>query len=129
MLSLLTMVSMALLPLIWATTIEFGGLELSPASIGLWLSTYGCINGLFQFAIFPPAVTRFGPRGVFIASVVASAVVYVLFPFENWMLRSSPDGPAWVLILLQLTALSICKMGYSELLLRFSFERMSMADP
>jgi hypothetical protein len=108
------MVSMALIPLIWPTSIEFGGLGLSPASIGLWLSLYGCMNGVFQFAVFPRAVRRFGPRLVFVTSIGVFVVVYAMFPLENWALRRTADNPAWVLILVQLTGLSISEMGYSR---------------
>jgi len=114
MLAFLGMVPVALMPLIWSTSIEFGGLGLSPASIGLWLSVYGCINGMFQFAVFPRAIGRFGPWGIFVTSISVFAVVYVMFPLENLALRHSADNPAWVLILVQLTALSVSEMGYSK---------------
>lgn len=120
MLALLGMISMSLIPLVWSTPIEFGGLELSPASIGLWMSVYGCINGLFQFAIFPRAVGRFGPRSVLVASLAVFALVYAMFPFENLALRLAADrSPTWLLILIQLTALSISKLGYSKFFFSF----------
>jgi len=107
------MVAAALMPLIWSTPVEFGGLDMSPDRIGVWLSVYGCMNGMFQFAIFPRAVARFGPRSVFVTGIGMFAVVYVMFPFEN-LLRRKADAPAWPLILVQLTALSISKMSYSK---------------
>jgi len=115
-LALLGMVSAALMPLIWSTSVEFGGLNLSPASIGLWLSVFGCINGLFQLTVFPRAVARFGPRSVFVAGIGVFALVYTMFPLENLVLRRAADGPAWLFILLQLTGLSISEMSYSELI-------------
>ena len=115
-LALLGMVSAALMPLVWSTSIEFGGLGLSPASIGLWLSVYGCINGIFQFAVFPQAVKRFDLRSIFITSIGVFAIVYTMFPLESLTLRRAADNPAWLLILLQLTGLSISKMGYSKFL-------------
>ncbi|KAH9955873.1 MFS general substrate transporter [Russula dissimulans] len=120
-LALLAMVSIALIPLIWSTPIEFGGLSLSPASIGLCMSVYGCINGIFQFVVFPYFVGRFGPRSVFITSIAVSAVVYVMFPFENLILRRAADSPGvWVLIFVQLIALSTCKLGYSAIYMYIS---------
>jgi MFS family permease len=113
MLALLGMVAAALMPLIWSTPVEFGGLDMSPARIGVWLSVYGCINGMFQFAIFPRAVARFGPRSVYVTGIGMFAVVYAMFPSEN-LLRRAVHGSAWPLILVQLTALSISKMSYSK---------------
>jgi hypothetical protein len=49
-LTLLEMASMALFPLMWSTSVEFGGLGFSPVSIGLCFSVLGCIDGIFQFA-------------------------------------------------------------------------------
>ena len=58
MLSLLTMAASALIPLVWSTSVAYGGLGLSPASIGLWMSWYGCMNGAVQYFFFPtPCLT------------------------------------------------------------------------
>jgi hypothetical protein len=112
-LALLGMAASALIPLIWSTPVEFGGLDMSPAPIGVWLSVYGCMNGMFQFAVFPRAVARFGPRTVFVTGIGVFAVVYATFPFEN-LLRRTADAPVWPLILVQLTALSVSEMNYSK---------------
>lgn len=118
MLAFLEMSSLALIPLIWSTPIELGGLNLSPLSIGLWMSVYGCMDGIFQFVVFPRAVGRFGLRWVFVASIAMCAVVFAMFPLENLALRHSVGGrqnvTTWLLILLQLGSLSINKMGFGE---------------
>jgi hypothetical protein len=112
-LALLGMVAFTLMPLIWSTPVEYGGLDMSPAPIGVWLSVFGCMNGIFQFAVFPRAVARFGPRWVFITCIGIFVVIYAMFPFEN-LLRRTAGSPVWLLILLQLTAFSISDMGYSK---------------
>ncbi|KAH9980688.1 major facilitator superfamily domain-containing protein [Russula compacta] len=118
MIALLGTASLTLIPLIWSTPVEFGGLNLKPASIGLWMSIFGWMDGLFQFAVFPHAVGRFGPRGVFIISIAACAVVFVMFPLENLVVRHTAAGGTnvtiWLLILLQLSSLGIRSMGFSE---------------
>jgi len=113
-LALLGIVSAALMPLIWSTSIEFGGLDLSPASIGLCLSVYGCMNGIVQFVAFPRAVKRFDLRSIFTTSIGMYAIVYTMFPLENLALRRAADSSARLLILLQLTGLGISKMSYSK---------------
>jgi len=67
---LLDVIGGTLIPLVWSTSVEFGGLGMSPASIGLWIAAFGLVNGIFQFVAFPPTVGRFGLRRVFIASVL-----------------------------------------------------------
>jgi hypothetical protein len=119
-LALLEIVALSLIPLIWSTSVEFGGLNFSPASIGLCISVYGFMSGIFQFIFFPRLVGRFGPRWVLVASIAAYAVVYSMFPFENLALRYAVgDGSSmtlWLLIFLQLWSLAVSEMGYSELL-------------
>ncbi|KAH9005476.1 MFS general substrate transporter [Lactarius hatsudake] len=106
----------ALIPLVWSTSIELGGLGLSPASIGLWMSGYGCMNGIVQYALFPRLVSRFGPRSVILTSVSMCAMIYAFFPFENLALRQASSDlkvAEKLLIMLQLSSLGIADMGYS----------------
>ena len=117
MLALLNVVAVTYIPLVWSTPVEFGGLNLSPASIGLWLSVYGGMNGIFQFSFFSHLIRRFGPRHVFISSIVACAVIYIIFPFENLALRIAAGGSrsntvVWLLVILQLSSLCVSEMGY-----------------
>jgi hypothetical protein len=110
---LLEMAASTLLPLIWSTSVEFGGLDMSPVSIGLWMAVYGVLDGILQYIAFPCIVGRFGPRRVFITSIIAFAPIYLMFPFENLMLRSgSSVSVLWVLIMLQLGSMSIANMGF-----------------
>jgi MFS family permease len=120
------MSSIALIPLIWSTPIEFGGLNLSPASIGLGMSAFGCMSGTFQFAVFPPLAKRFGLRWIFVVSIAVCAVIFALFPLENLTLRHAigghPTVTTWSLILLQLGLLGIHKMAFGKSLLSFSLD-------
>jgi hypothetical protein len=120
MLALLDMSAMALVPLVWSTPVELGGLNLSPASIGLWLSAYGCLNGVLQFVLFPRIVGRLGPGRVVLASMGAFVIIYTMFPFENLAARYAAHGggtkmTVWLLVSLQLASICITDMGFSEL--------------
>ncbi len=113
--SWLDITASTLVPLVWSTAVDYGGLSMSPASIGLWLTGFGVINGIFQFFAFPSIVRRFGPRLVFIACVILSFPIYILFPFENMVLRHSSRGRNLVvplLIMPQLAAISSANMGF-----------------
>jgi hypothetical protein len=110
-------------PLVWSTSVELGGLGMSPASIGSWVGGYGFINGIFQFVTFPRLVRRFGPRRVFITSVICHFPFYVMFSLENLALRHSSRGlypVAGLLIMLQLTATSFSSMGLGKQLRPFN---------
>lgn len=116
-LALLEVAASVLLPLVWSTAIDLGGLGLSPASIGLWMSAYGCVSAVSQFAFFPRVVARFGPGRVVFASAGAFGLIYALFPFENLLARSMVSVAAvWPLIVLQLVSMAVSDMGFSKLL-------------
>ncbi|KAF8267055.1 major facilitator superfamily domain-containing protein [Lactarius quietus] len=113
----------AVIPLVWSTSVEFGGLGMNPASIGLWLAGYGFLNGVFQFVAFPRFVGRFGPRRIFIASILCFFPVYMMFPFENLALRHSSrslNTATAFLIVLQLSAISFADMGFSTIFMYIS---------
>ncbi|KAH9059723.1 MFS general substrate transporter [Lactarius vividus] len=117
MLALLNAVVESYIPLVWSTPVEYGGLNLSPASIGLWQSLYGGINGIFQFIFFSHFVSRFGLRRVFVFSIISCAVVYSILPFENlaMVVGGGPNPVVWLLIVLQLLSLCIFDMGYGAM--------------
>ena len=116
---LLDVIAEALIPLVWSTSVEFGGLGMSPASIGLWMATgYGLMSCIFQLVAFPRIVRRFGPRRLFIASILGFFSVYIMFPFENMALRHSSSrgmNPAvGLLVMLQLCAISFSDVGFGK---------------
>jgi len=117
MIALLDMAAGALIPLVWSTSVEFGGLSMSPASIGLWMAVYGTMNCVVQFVAFPRIVERFGPRRVFIACIILFFPVFIMLPLENLALRHSIRGlnlAAGLLIMLQLSAISFSDMGFGK---------------
>ncbi|KAH8985287.1 MFS general substrate transporter [Lactarius akahatsu] len=114
MLALLNSVAMSYIPLVWSTPVEYGGLNLSPASIGLGLSVYGSMGGFFQFIFFSRFVGHFGLRRVFVFSIISCAMIYTLFPFENLAVASGGINlVVWLLITLQMSSLCVFDMGFS----------------
>ena len=118
MISFLEMSVMTLIPLVWSMPVEFGGLNFSPVSIGLWMSVSGCMDGIFQFAVFPRVVGHFGMRRVFISSIAMAAVVFAMLPLENLVMRHTTggsDATTRVLILLHFLSCSIYGMGFGKI--------------
>lgn len=117
MIGLIDMGAIALIPLVWSTSVELGGLSMSPEYIGLWMTGCGLLNCIFQFVALPCLVRRFGPRSIFITSILCFFPVYVMFPFENLAARHSSRGTnltTVLLISLQLLALSLSDMGFGK---------------
>ncbi|KAH9027362.1 MFS general substrate transporter [Lactarius hengduanensis] len=114
--AMLSAVAAVYIPLVWSTPVEYGGLNLDPASIGLGLSVYGGMGGFFQFVFFSHFVSRFGLRRVFILSIASCAVIYTLFPFENVVVAyGGPNFIVWLLIILQMSSLCVFNMGYGAM--------------
>ena len=129
MISLIDIMTGTLLPLVWSTSVEFGGLSMSPASIGLCIAGYGISNCIFQVFAFPPAVKRFGPRRLFITCLSLTIPVYILFPFENLAMRHSSSGlysTAGLLIVLQLLLMAFYITGFGEFCAEPSIVRGSL---
>lgn len=117
--ALLDITAGTLIPLVWSTSIELGGLNMSPRSIGLWISGYGFMNGIFQFVALPRLVGRFGPRRIFISSILCHFPFYIMFPFGNLVSRLSSSNyglklTATLLVMLQLTVTSFSAMGMGK---------------
>ena len=116
--ALLDMSAGTLISLVWSTPVEFGGLSMSPASVGLWTGGYGCMNCIVQFVTFPGFVKRFGPRSVVIASILCYFPIFIMFPFENLALRDSSNGlnlAVALLMVLQLSMASFSAMASGKL--------------
>ena len=56
---------LVLMPLIYSTPIELGGLGLSPFSIGLIMGTWGFLDALVQINFLGKLVRRYGATRVY----------------------------------------------------------------
>jgi len=122
MFALLHSVAMSYIPLVWSTPVEYGGLSMTPASIGLGLSLFGGMDGIFQYVFFSRFISRFGPRRVFVFSIVSCAVILATFPFENSAALASggPNLVVWLLVILQLLSLCVFEMGFATMYMYIS---------
>jgi hypothetical protein len=115
-LSFLGIAFSALFPLFCATPIEFGGLDLPPNKIGLWLGGMGCLNGVFQALFLSRIVRRWGPGRVFRMGMAAHIPMFALFPVTSAVAKHSRVSTAvWVLIAVQLCFGIIGGTSYGEL--------------
>ncbi|TFK34502.1 major facilitator superfamily domain-containing protein [Crucibulum laeve] len=107
---------LVLLPLIYSTPLTFGGLGLSPSTIGTILGVWGVINGFIQVLCFPWVRRTIGQRTTYITGIVGLGVTFALFPilsiFARW--DGAKIGP-WVGvgIALQLGAYTFSYMSYA----------------
>ncbi|KDQ59084.1 hypothetical protein JAAARDRAFT_33814 [Jaapia argillacea MUCL 33604] len=84
LLALVDIAYFALLPLFYATPIEFGGLGLQPWTIGYCSGAFGLTNGVLQGLFFAKFVESFGPKRVFMNGVMMFIVLFAMFPVINY---------------------------------------------
>jgi MFS family permease len=77
----------SLQPLFYSTSIENGGLGLTPMKIGLWMACCGIVNGLFQANYFAPLAERLGPKTLLRIGHSCFVPLFTLFPVINWIAR------------------------------------------
>ena len=106
---------LALLPLFYSSPIEYGGLNLSPSSIGILLGACGLVNGVFQAFFFAKLVERWGARNIFIAGICSFLPIFLLFPVMNLLARRWGLSPiVWVAVACQLAMAIVMDMAYGE---------------
>ncbi|KAJ7690065.1 major facilitator superfamily domain-containing protein [Mycena rosella] len=76
-----------LIPLVYATPIELGGLGLSPLYIGRIMGLSGFLNIFLQLFISAKAIRRFGPRKIFITAFCCISLCFLAYPFLNLFAR------------------------------------------
>ncbi|CAA7266822.1 unnamed protein product [Cyclocybe aegerita] len=86
-LALLEMSYSALLPLVYSTSIEFGGLGLDPFHIGVILGTFGFINSFVQMYFLGQLIRAHGPRKLFIVSFSCFIVSFSSYPVMSFFAR------------------------------------------
>ncbi|KAN0136089.1 major facilitator superfamily [Lactarius tabidus] len=122
MLALLNAVVESCTPLVWSTPVEYGGLNMNPETIGMWMSLYGGIDGIFQLFFFPRFFSRLGLRNVFFCSISSCAVIFLIFPFENLatLAGGGPNVVVRLLIMVQLLSLCFFDSGYPTIYMYIS---------
>lgn len=115
---------LAFYPLFMSTPVEFGGLGLSPSTIGYILGALGAYIGTFQILFFPKFVRRFGERRVFINGVLVFMVYPFLFTLISIIVRGS--GVTWVVW--ALLAFTFSLRGFTEMSFSCAFIYITAAS-
>ncbi|KAI0270439.1 MFS general substrate transporter [Gloeopeniophorella convolvens] len=102
-----------LVPVVYATPVEHGGLGLGPARTGICMGAYGIMNGLLQVTFFARIVKRLGVRGSLVAFVSCLIPTFLLFPIAGLHARRvGMDHALFFYIFLQLFSMVGVDMTY-----------------
>ena len=124
-----------LIPLMWSTSLEHGGLGFTPYTIGLTLGIFGAVNVSLQVMLLGKLIRRFGPRKVVIVSFPAFLLSLSCFPLEGYFARRAggADWRVWTVIMVQLTMDSLkfyafCKLNSSYVATPFNISVRCTSD-
>lgn len=102
----------SILPLFYATPVEFGGLSLDPPRIGAILAASGVAHSAFQLLFYARLHDRFGAGAIHTAGVSSGIPIVLLFPVINVLARVHGMGLAvWLCVAAQhvlTTSLMMC---------------------
>ncbi|KAJ7199556.1 major facilitator superfamily multidrug-resistance, DHA1 sub-family [Mycena haematopus] len=95
-----------MIPLVYATPIEMGGLGLSPLYIGRIMGLCGLLNVFTQVFLSAKAIRRFGPHTIFTTAFCCLSFSFLAYPFLNYFARKAGrvDTSVIIVIILQLSS-------------------------
>ncbi|KAG9096994.1 hypothetical protein FRC07_010849, partial [Ceratobasidium sp. 392] len=82
-------------PVIFAASVEGGGLGLGPRSIGLVLGLQGIVTGIVPVFCFAPLHRRFGSKRTYVAGLAAHLLLIISLPVMNLLARRGMMGAMW----------------------------------
>ncbi|KAJ3556456.1 hypothetical protein NP233_g11973 [Leucocoprinus birnbaumii] len=77
----------ALNPLIYSTSVETGGLGLTPFQIGLTMGIWGCCNALVQINGFSRITRKFGAASLYKVAYFCYLMCLMTYPFSTYFAR------------------------------------------
>ncbi|KAI9507533.1 MFS general substrate transporter [Russula earlei] len=102
-----------LLPLVYTTPVQFGGLGLDPARMGACMAVYGILKGILQLVVFHRILDFLGLRGALIAFLSGLLPLFLLFPINSIRVQfAGTDTVLWILVLVQLISTIGVNMAY-----------------
>ncbi|THV02476.1 MFS general substrate transporter [Dendrothele bispora CBS 962.96] len=111
----------ALQPLVYTTSIPYGGLGLPPPSVGVALGAFGLASGAFQAFVFVHIYNRLGPKTTFRVAISTYLPMFILFPLMNLSaLHGGLNLLTWIELALQISLYVLMDMGTINIYIRAS---------
>ncbi|KAG8790969.1 hypothetical protein FRC12_010499 [Ceratobasidium sp. 428] len=87
-----------IIPVMFAASVQNGGLGLTPRSIGLVLGAQGLVTGVFQVLCFAPIHRRLGSKRMFVIGLAAYTCLTMSLPIMNALARRGMWQAMWIVI-------------------------------
>ena len=114
--ALIDQAATVLVPLMYSTSLDLGGLGFDPFTIGLVQGVGGFAGGVTQIFTFPYLHRRFGTKRLYVCAYVMYFVIFASFPLNSFVTRRAGrvGAATWVLIVVQWTAYVVSYMSWGE---------------
>ncbi|KIM84952.1 hypothetical protein PILCRDRAFT_817783 [Piloderma croceum F 1598] len=111
-----------LLPLVYATSIPYGGLGLSSFTIGIIMSALGLIIGLSSAVFFPMLLRKFGIYRLYRAALGCYLINIASFPTMNLLAKHAGhvNGYVWAVLVVQIACTTMTVMSFACLFVYIS---------
>ncbi len=95
-----------LVPLMYSTSIDLGGLGFDPFTIGIIQGVGGFVGGIIQIFTFPYMHRKLGSKKLYICSYTMYFVIFALFPLNSFVTKRAGAVAAatWALVVVQYVA-------------------------
>jgi len=105
-----------LLPLVYATSIPYGGLGLSSFTIGIIMSALGLIIGLSSAVFFPMLLRKFGVYRLYRTALGCYFITIASLPTMNLLAKHAGrvNGYVWAVLVVQLACTTMTVMSFGE---------------
>jgi hypothetical protein len=97
-LSFVQMSNAVLVPLMYSTPVEYGGLGLNPFAIGTVLGTFGIINTIFQAKFLGEMIRRFGPLTLYRIGILSPCIAYAMYPVMKYAAERAGGVDRYVIV-------------------------------
>lgn len=106
-----------LIPLIYSTPIELGGLGFNPYQIGLIMGIWGLLNAFVQINLLGKAIRKYGASRVYKIAYSSYAVCFLTFPISTYLARrnGSVGVGTCISIFVQLSSQFLPYMSYGAI--------------
>jgi predicted MFS family arabinose efflux permease len=104
----------ALVPLVYTTPIELGGLGLDPEHMATCLAAFGILTGILPFFFFHRIVKSLGLRRALITFMTGLLPAFLFFPINGTRARhaGAVDAVTWILLFAHLFMMVGIHMTY-----------------
>ncbi|KAJ2926053.1 hypothetical protein H1R20_g11034, partial [Candolleomyces eurysporus] len=109
----------ALIPLVYSTPIEYGGLGMDPLQIGTIMGTFSILNGVFSGLFLGSLIRRYGTLSIYQMGIFSFFVVIAGFPVGNALARRAGGIDAFVhlVVVIQFLAMGAIYPCYASMML------------